>query len=132
MPAVQNSSILWTLTVALALAATIQWTVNILKYIWSNPKHRRIRILVAVLSIFFALANGITIFSHVGITFTFPWLAFPWLPLFGEIFGMVLTGLFLSRGVNFLYDRLKEFFGIQKKAEELLQQPPLDPPGNSP
>lgn len=126
MQDVQSSNLLFTLLVALVSATAIQWVVSILKYIWANPKHRIVRICVALFSIFFALANGVSIFTYFGITFDFPWLNFPWLPLFGKIFGMVLTGLFLSRGVNFLYDRLREFLGLKKKAEDLIQ-PPLTP-----
>jgi hypothetical protein len=122
-----QANVLLLVTIALVCAAAIQWTVSILRYVWENPKHRIVRCLVVALSIFFALANGISIFKPLGVTFDFPWLKLIWLPLFGDIFGMVLTGLFLSRGVNFLYDKLKELFGMKKRAEELIQ-PPLTPP----
>ena len=122
-----QDNLLMTVLVALVSAAAIQWVVNILKYVWAKPEHRVVRALVVLFSIFFALANGISIFKPLGVTFVFPWLKLVWLPLFGDIFGMALTGLFLSRGVNFLYDRLKEFLGLKKKAEELIQPSPSEP-----
>lgn len=78
----------------LVIAATLEALWETLKMFWQEGKANIDRIGAAMLGIFLCLASGIDFFEMVQI------------PLSVSATGMVLSGLLVSRGANFLHDLL--------------------------
>ena len=92
----------------LALAAILTeklW--ESLKLIWEKKKLSIDRVGALVLGITIALGTGIDLFATVGLPINIPYL------------GLILTGIIISRGANFIHDLFKitEEVKVKRKAE---------------
>jgi mannose/fructose/N-acetylgalactosamine-specific phosphotransferase system component IIC len=78
----------------LVIAATLEAIWETMKMFWQEGKANPDRIGAAVLGIFLCLAAGVDFFEMVQI------------PLSVPMAGMILSGLLVSRGANFIHDLL--------------------------
>ena len=88
----------------LALAVTVEAVVEYIKSIVKMFTDRDFKtgctqLAAAGISIALCFAAGADLFAAVGLTFAAPWI------------GMALTGLFASRGANFVSDLIKKLQG---------------------
>ena len=75
------------------------------KMIWQNGKISIDSLGAIVISELLAISTGMNIFSAVGISLYVPYL------------GIILTGLLISRGSNFMHDLLASISNIQRNTK---------------
>lgn len=90
----------------LIIAATLEAIWETCKMFWQEGKLNVDRIGSAVLGVFLCLTSGIDFFVMVEI------------PLFIPYAGVVLSGLLISRGANFVHDFLATVENIKAGAEK--------------
>lgn len=78
------------------LAITIEALINLGKEIFDKTIQWQ-KIVAIVVAVFLAIASGKDLYAMVGVTFSIPFV------------GMVLTGIAISRGSNYLSDLVKMF-----------------------
>lgn len=78
----------------LIIAATLEAVWETCKMFWQEGKINIDRIGSALLGVFLCLAAGVDFFTMVEVPLILPWA------------GMVLSGLLVSRGANFVHDLL--------------------------
>lgn len=84
------------------IAATLEAVWETLKMFWQEGKVNIDRIGAAIIGIFLCLGTGVDFFEMVG------------LPLNIQTAGMVLSGLMVSRGANFIHDFLSTVNNIRE------------------
>lgn len=89
--------------IVLAMIAEAVW--ETIKMTFQNGKLSLDRIGSMVVSISLAIATGMDLFKLVGISQSIPYL------------GIILTGLLLSRGSNFMHDILESISNIQQNSK---------------
>lgn len=91
------------ITMAVVVEALIEYAKSIGKAFsggeWKTAVTQMVAIAVAVL---LCVATGADLFAVVGIVFVWPWL------------GVLLTGIIISRGANYVSDFVKRLQGAQK------------------
>lgn len=91
------------ITMAVVVEALIEYAKSIGKAFSSGEWKTAITQLVAiVVSVLLCVATGADLFAVVGIVFVWPWL------------GILLTGIIISRGANYVSDFVKRLQGAQK------------------
>lgn len=88
--------------VILALIGEAVWETS--KMVWQNGKFSIDRIGAMVIGLLLAIGTGLDLMSMFNIPINIPYV------------GMILTGLLISRGANFIHDLLG---GISKLNEEV-------------
>lgn len=88
----------------LVVAAVLEALWETCKMFWQQGKVSVDRIGAVVLGVFLCVAAGVDFFSMVGVPLVVPYA------------GMVLSGLLVSRGANFLHDFLGTLEGLRKNA----------------
>lgn len=78
----------------LVIAATLEAVWETAKMFWQSGRANIDRIGAAVLGVFLCLAGGVDLFLIIGVPLEFSYA------------GMVLSGLLISRGANFIHDFL--------------------------
>lgn len=79
------------------IAITIEGLISLAKEIVVDKKVDWRKIVAIVIAVFLAIAANKDLYAMVGVTFTIPYV------------GLVLTGIAISRGSNYLADLLKLF-----------------------
>lgn len=92
--------------VILALLGESVW--ETLKMIWQNGKLSADRIGALVIGEILALGAGLDMLAIVGVPLKIPYV------------GMILTGLLISRGANFIHDLLQSVNNIQQNSKDTL------------
>lgn len=91
------------ITMAIVVEALIEYAKSIGKAFSSGEWKTAVTQLVAiVVSVLLCVATGADLFVVVGIVFVWPWL------------GILLTGIIISRGANYVSDFVKRLQGAQK------------------
>ena len=85
----------------LVIAATLEAVWETCKMFWQEGKLSVDRVGSAVLGVFLCIAAGVDFFEMVQI------------PLSVKYAGMVLSGLLISRGANFIHDVLETLDGLR-------------------
>lgn len=88
----------------LVIAATVEALWETLKMFWDGEKVDANRIGSAVLGILLCILANVDFFVLVGVELSIP------------IVGVVLSGLLVSRGANFVHDLLKIVYEIQNQS----------------
>ena len=88
----------------LVIAATVEAVWETLKMFWQEGKLNVDRIGSAILGIVLCVLAEVNFFAIVGIELSVP------------IVGLVLSGLLVSRGANFVHDLLKIVYEIQNQS----------------
>jgi hypothetical protein len=88
----------------LVIAATVEAVWETLKMFWQEGKLNVDRIGSAILGIVLCVLAEVNFFAIVGIELSVP------------IVGVVLSGLLVSRGANFVHDLLKIVYEIQNQS----------------
>lgn len=89
--------------VVLALIGEAVW--ETLKMTWQNGKVSIDRVGALVVGLALAIGTGLDLMSMVGIPMTIPYV------------GIILTGLLVSRGANFIHDILASINNIQSNSK---------------
>ena len=79
------------------IAITVEGLINLAKEIVIDKKVDWKKIAAIVVAVFLVIAAGKDLYALTGVTFTIPYV------------GLVLTGIAVSRGSNYLSDLLKMF-----------------------
>lgn len=91
------------------------------KMVWQDGKLSVDRIGALVVGLVLAVGLQIDLFAALGCPFKYPWV------------GMILTGILLSRGSNFIHDLLNKIAGIKTLPDvvEVKETPPktIEPTG---
>jgi protein-S-isoprenylcysteine O-methyltransferase Ste14 len=88
---------------AITVEALIEYTKTVAKAISQKEyKTAGTQITAIVISIFLCFAANANLYAVLGVTFSYPWI------------GIVLTGIFASRGANFVSDIVKKMQGSLK------------------
>jgi len=88
----------------LVIAATVEALWETLKMFWDGEKVDANRIGSAVLGILLCILANVDFFVLVGVELSIP------------IVGVILSGLLVSRGANFVHDLLKIVYEIQNQS----------------
>ena len=88
----------------LVIAATVEALWETLKMFWDGSKVDLNRIGSAILGILLCILANVDFFALVGVELSIP------------IVGIVLSGLLVSRGANFVHDLLKIVYEIQNQS----------------
>ena len=88
----------------LVIAATVEALWETLKMFWDGSKVDLNRIGSAILGILLCILANVDFFAPVGVELSIP------------IVGVVLSGLLVSRGANFVHDLLKIVYEIQNQS----------------
>ena len=88
----------------LVIAATVEALWETLKMFWDGSKVDINRIGSAILGILLCILANVDFFALVGVELSIP------------IVGVVLSGLLVSRGANFVHDLLKIVYEIQNQS----------------
>lgn len=88
----------------LIIAASVEALWETLKMFWDGEKVDINRIGSAILGILLCLLANVDFFALVGVELSIP------------IVGVVLSGLLVSRGANFVHDLLKIVYEIQNQS----------------
>lgn len=88
----------------LVIAASVEALWETLKMFWDGEKVDANRIGSAVLGILLCILANVDFFALVGVELSIP------------IVGVVLSGLLVSRGANFVHDLLKIVYEIQNQS----------------
>lgn len=88
----------------LVIAATVEALWETLKMFWDGEKVDANRIGSAVLGILLCILANVDFFVLVGVELSIP------------IVGVILSGLLVSRGANFVHDLLKIVYDIQNQS----------------
>lgn len=91
------------LFVVAALMVESIWETS--KLVWQNGKVSIDRIGAIVIGLLMSLGTGLDLLSVVGLNIRIPFV------------GMILTGLLISRGANFLHDLLKKVDQVNEPTE---------------
>lgn len=90
------SKFLLILMLAITVEALVQYLKTILQTLQSKEYKTAMTQAVAIaISVLLCFATGADFYSLLGVVFAFPWL------------GIVLTGIFISRGSNYVADFIK-------------------------
>ena len=76
-----------------------------LKMVWQTGKLSADKIGAIIIGIALAVGSGLDIFTVVGISLKIPYL------------GMILTGILISRGANFIHDLLASINNLQQNTK---------------
>ncbi len=90
--------------IVLALIGEAVW--ETLKMVWQNGKISVDRIGALIIGLLLAIGAGLDLMAMVGIPMRIPYV------------GMVLTGLLISRGANFMHDILQSINNIQQNTKD--------------
>ena len=99
--------------VILAMIGEAVWETA--KMVWQNGKISTDRIGAIAIGELLAIGAGMDILAMVGIPLSIPYL------------GMILTGLLISRGANFVHDLLKSINNLQQNTKTTLLKVSADP-----
>jgi len=88
----------------LVVGASLEALWETCKMFWQEGKISADRIGAVTLGVFLCVAAGVDFFGMVGVPLAVPYA------------GMVLSGLLVSRGANFLHDFLAAMEGLKKNA----------------
>ncbi len=86
----------------LVIAAVLEALWETCKMFWQEGKVSADRIGAVVLGVFLCVAAGVDFFGMVGVPLAVPYA------------GMILSGLLISRGANFVHDFLGAIEGLKK------------------
>ena len=75
------------------------------KMVWQNGKLSADRIGALIVGVALTVGSGLDIFTLVGISLKIPYL------------GMILTGILISRGANFIHDLLASISNMQQNTK---------------
>lgn len=98
--------------VVLALIGEAVW--ETLKMTWQQGKVSIDRVGALVLGILLAVGTGLDLMALVGVPMTIPFL------------GVILTGILISRGANFVHDLLNGINNVNQNTKPTRQIPPQE------
>ena len=93
------------LALAVIVEAVVEYVKSVVKMFTERDFKTGFTQLAAAAGIALCFAAGADLFAALGLAFAAPWV------------GTVLTGLFASRGANYVSDLLKKLQGLGKKQE---------------
>lgn len=112
-------SIMSAILMALMLAVIVEAIVEYGSTIWAmveQKEHKKAvkQLCAIVLGVVFCIAANVDFFSEIGMTFYVPWI------------GVVLTGVFISRGANYASDIIKRLQGMSGGGSTLYNSYSMD------
>ena len=92
------------LVLAIIIEAFVEYGKNIGKaFVIGEWKTAVTQLVAGALGVMICLATGADLFAEIGVVFAVPWL------------GVVLTGILISRGANYVSDFVKRLQGVKKE-----------------